>query len=333
MSLAPTFLQIEPVGQCNLRCAMCPISQRRDGTPWGPPAFIELDSFRRIVDEAGGVHELQLQGLGEPMLHPRFFDMVEYATLAGIRVSTNTNATLLTEARAHRCVTSGLDALHVSIDGATAGTYEAIRRGARFARVVRNLERLMAARARLASDHPRVRIVTVAMRRNLDELAGVVALAASHGVREVFVQHLCHEYGESTLPAQYREMRDFVAAETLVTADPERVETAFARARAEATRRGVELRLPTVRPRPHASGVSGRARCDWPWRGAYLSFDGQALPCCMVSTPDRISLGNAFRDGLAATLDGELLSEFRARLDSDDPPEICRSCAVYAGTF
>jgi PAS domain S-box-containing protein len=26
---------------------------------------------------------------------------------------------------------------------------------------------------------------------------------------------------------------------------------------------------------------------DWPWRGAYLSYDGQAVPCCMVSTPDR----------------------------------------------
>jgi hypothetical protein len=24
---------------------------------------------------------------------------------------------------------------------------------------------------------------------------------------------------------------------------------------------------------------------------------------------------------------------FRDRLDSDDPPELCRSCAVYNGTF
>ena len=27
----PHFIQIEPVGQCNLRCQMCPIQFRRDG--------------------------------------------------------------------------------------------------------------------------------------------------------------------------------------------------------------------------------------------------------------------------------------------------------------
>ena len=34
----PRFLQIEPVGQCNLRCRMCPIQFRTDGSPGGPPA-------------------------------------------------------------------------------------------------------------------------------------------------------------------------------------------------------------------------------------------------------------------------------------------------------
>ena len=47
----PTFVQIEPVGQCNLRCQMCPIQFRNDGPPHGPPAFIELDTFLRLLDE------------------------------------------------------------------------------------------------------------------------------------------------------------------------------------------------------------------------------------------------------------------------------------------
>jgi hypothetical protein len=54
----------------------------------------------------------------------------------------------------------------------------------------------------------------------------------------------------------------------------------------------------------------------------------------MVSTPDRITLGNAFEDGLDATFQGAAYQRFRARLESDDdPPEVCRSCAIYAGTF
>ena len=66
------------------------------------------------------------------MLHPRFFDMVALAAQQGIDVSTNTNLTLLTEARARRCVTSGLRSLSVSLDGASAAVYESIRVGASF---------------------------------------------------------------------------------------------------------------------------------------------------------------------------------------------------------
>jgi hypothetical protein len=59
----PTFLQIEPVGQCNLRCQMCPIQFRRDGPPYGPPAFMAFEAFTRILDQLPGLRELQLQGL------------------------------------------------------------------------------------------------------------------------------------------------------------------------------------------------------------------------------------------------------------------------------
>ncbi len=75
----PTYVQIEPVGQCNLRCQMCSIQFRRDGPPYGPPAFMKFETFTQIVDRCEGLQELHLQGLGEPMMHPGFFDMVEYA--------------------------------------------------------------------------------------------------------------------------------------------------------------------------------------------------------------------------------------------------------------
>ena len=46
----PDFVQIEPVGQCNLRCRMCPIQFRKDGPPYGPPAFMPFDTFVRLVE-------------------------------------------------------------------------------------------------------------------------------------------------------------------------------------------------------------------------------------------------------------------------------------------
>src|SRR5438105_242214 len=178
---SPTYVQMEPVGQCNLRCRMCPIQFRHDGPPYGPPAFMNYEVFTRLIDQFVRLEELHLQGLGEPMMHPRFGDMVSYATRKGVRVTTNSNLTLLNAQRAERCVTSGLDCIHVSIDGATPDTYERIRVRARLERVLRNVEMLLEARTGLGSQRPLLRLVMVAMRQNLHELPDLVKLAHRYG--------------------------------------------------------------------------------------------------------------------------------------------------------
>lgn len=329
----PGFVQIEPVGQCNLACRMCPVVLRGDGSPGKPPAFMDFATFCRLVEQFTGMRELHLQGLGEPLLHPRIFDMVRFAAERGIEVSTNTNLTALSPRRADECMKSGLARMHVSLDAAHAEAYEYIRVGARFSRVLRNLRWLNEAKARHRTARPEVRLVAVAMRRNLDELADLVRLAHEHGIAHLSVQHLCHDFSEATLPAKYGAMRAFVDGETLAGELPERVERAFAAAREAAAELGVELRLPRIGPRPDVQQRKGRARCDWPWRGAYLSFGGEAMPCCMVATPDRASFGNMAREGVAKVWSGSAYEDFRARLDSDNPPEICKGCAVYNGTF
>ena len=326
----PHFLQIEPVGQCNLRCAMCSIQYRHAGPPWGPPALLPYADFVRLLDGFPQVSELHLQGLGEPLTHPDFFRMVRHAVERGITVSTNTNLTLLTPRRVEECVRSGLHAMHVSIDGATASVYEKIRRGASFPKVVRNLSRLVAARTALRSQTPELRVITVVMRANLAELKDIVALAHRHGVAKVFVQHLSHDFGEGTLPDAYRNMRDFVQAETLLHEDRERVARCFDEARAAAAELKIDLRLPPLDTAPVGKPACG---CDWPTRGAYLTFEGDALPCCMVSTADRYNLGNMLKDGIAEVWNGERYRALRTGLATGDPPAICRSCAVYNRTF
>jgi MoaA/NifB/PqqE/SkfB family radical SAM enzyme len=294
---------------------------------------MDFDAFTRLVDQFDTLQELHLQGLGEPMMHPRFFDMVAYAANKGVRVSINTNLTLLNARRAELCVTSGLDRIHVSIDGATAETYERIRVRSHLDRVVRNLGLLQDARALHGSDRPAVRMVTVLMRQNLHELPDLVRFAHEWNMEGLFVQHLCHDFGESSLPAHYRPMRDFVQEQTLLEEDLTRVEHWFAAARSTAAELGVDLRLPRSRPRVHPPGTPGRQRCSWPWTGAYVSYQGFAMPCCMISTPDRLNFGNMAEEGVAAVWNAPDFDAFRDRLASDEPPEICRSCAVYTGMF
>src|SRR5437764_10783504 len=219
---------------------MCPIQFRRDGPPYGPPAFMSYEVFTRLIDQFVRLEELHLQGLGEPMMHPRFADMVSYGARKCIRVTTNSNLTLLNPQRAERCVTSGLAAVFVSIDGASAEVYERIRVRSKLDRVLRNLALLREARSNLGSRTPEMRMVSVVMRQNLHELPELVRLAHREGMASLFVQHLCHDFGESSLPAQYRPMRDFVQAQTLLEEDIAVVERAFAEARRVAAELGVE---------------------------------------------------------------------------------------------
>jgi radical SAM protein with 4Fe4S-binding SPASM domain len=230
-------------------------------------------------------------------------------------------------------VTSGLRRLHVSLDAADPHAYQYIRVGSRFERVVRNLRLLNEAKSRKGSALPHIYLVAVVMRRNLEELPGLVRFAHQHGIEELSVQHLCHDFSEASLPEKYLPMRDFVDAQTLLGEDPQRIGHWFDEARRAAAELGVRLRLPRTRPRRHAASVKGRERCDWPWRGAYISYAGDAMPCCMIATPDRMNFGNMGRDGVVRIWNSAEYRRFREQLDSDDPPEICRGCAVYNGTF
>jgi molybdenum cofactor biosynthesis enzyme MoaA len=192
----PRFVQIEPVGQCNLRCRMCPVQFRGEGRS-APPAFMAFDSFRILLDQFEGLSELHLQGLGEPLLHPRFFDMATLAARRGIKVSTNTNMTVMTEEQAQQCVDAGIDTVHVSIDAPTPAAYEAVRLGARLPLVLRNVRRLVAARDGRAK--PGIVLVAVLMRSTLDGLPQLVELAAGLGVDSMSVQQLCHDFSEHSL--------------------------------------------------------------------------------------------------------------------------------------
>jgi MoaA/NifB/PqqE/SkfB family radical SAM enzyme len=268
------------------------------------------------------------------MLHPRFFDMVAIAVQRGIRVSANTNLTLLTCERAVRCVTSGLSALSVSLDGATAPVYEAIRRKASFAKVVRNLGRLVDARE-TAGSPMHVRGVMVLMRENLHELPALLRLLHAHRVTELLVQRLSSDLRQPDLPARYIPIRRYVDDAQLREADLPHAAAVFEESRALATRLGIALHLPRLAPPPAPPGP--HPRCGWPWEQLYVTAAGELLPCCMVATADRATFGNVFDgapgDGLAARWHGEAARAFRRGLADGTPPSVCRSCALYHGMF
>jgi radical SAM protein with 4Fe4S-binding SPASM domain len=333
----PPHLQLEITSACNLRCAMCLVRYRPPVNKLAGAMPPEL--FHHLLEDVPTLRRLTLQGLGEPLLSPYLLEMVRAATARRIEVGFNSNATLLTRRRADELVEAGLGWLHVSLDGATAQTYQDIREGADYDTVLANLAGLVAAKRTTGSKTPWVRVVFVAMRRNVAELPDLVRLLAGIGVDQLWVQNLSHDFSDATGSAgdtsgSYREIREYAADQALWTGDDrEAAGTAFAKARRVASDYGLTLRLPRLVAPPALHSYDGPG-CTWPWDAAYITSQGVVQPCCMVMGDDRVVLGRLEEQSFPQIWHGPAYRQFRRRLAGDgEPPEVCRGCALYRHTF
>lgn len=157
----PMHLDVEISNRCNLRCTFCdklPVLSRDQ------LGDMDLQLYRRILDEgeAGRLFGLKLSYRGEPLLHPNLVEMVAYAKAKGVLdVYFNTNGMLLTQEMSHRLIDAGLDRISISIEGTDPEVFERERRGAKFSKIMENVDNLLNIRAQRKVEHPKVRLQTV----------------------------------------------------------------------------------------------------------------------------------------------------------------------------
>jgi radical SAM protein with 4Fe4S-binding SPASM domain len=148
------------------------------------------------------------------------------------------------------------------------------------------------------------------------------------------VQNLSHTFSDADPAGQYHQIRQYAEDQALWTGeDRAAAEEAFAAARAEASGRGIQLRLPRLVAVP-AAAVHDGPGCTWPWDSAYVTSQGVVQPCCMVMGDDRVNLGRLGEQSFPEIWHGPAYTRFRQRLaGGGDPPEVCRGCALYQRTF
>ncbi len=132
----PTGVMIQISARCNLECVMCGYVGRTPNT-----GFIEEELFRRILDDCRsyGVQRIYMEtAWGEPMLHPKIFELLEMAR--DFQITLSTNITPLTEHRIHRLAELSIDTFQLSFCGYDRESYEATYLGGDFQRVAKNLE-------------------------------------------------------------------------------------------------------------------------------------------------------------------------------------------------
>ena len=165
----PLHLDIETTDACNLKCVMCV-----HGTTGVPETGrIDVAFAKSLIDQAvaGGTQSIKFNWRGEPALHTGLEELVAYAKKKGIlEVQFNTNGIPFTRERIQALIEAGLDRVIVSIDGATKETYESIRIGATYERLMNNVRMFYELRTQLGRQRPFIRVQMVRMRDNESEV-------------------------------------------------------------------------------------------------------------------------------------------------------------------
>ena len=178
--------------KCNLSCRHC------RGFSEGE---LSTERARKLVAE---IAELKpgwviVEG-GEPLLRDNLFELLDLMRQRQLEVHLITNGMLLSSQIIIALKQLGVRVM-ISIDGATQATYEAIRNGANFDKVVQ------AARSCVKEGLLEAINFTI-LKRNYTEIPGILELAASIGVGKVTFIGLkpCQSYTEELLtPQEYGE--------------------------------------------------------------------------------------------------------------------------------
>jgi MoaA/NifB/PqqE/SkfB family radical SAM enzyme len=343
----PLNVILDLTARCNLKCVMCYFAEtdRLHFPPFdsqlSEDGNMPVEVFEKIAaDLFPRAWRVALACAAEPMIHPRFREIVAIAGRYGVPdLWFPTNLLALTDATAEALVRNRVTTVAASIDGVTKETYEKIRVPAKWERLIACLDTLDRVRREARSKTPRLRIIFTWMRSNRGELAALPDFAASHGASELDVRFVSPTVGVDVTP------------ELLSDEDPEILNEELAAAAKDAVRRGIRLtsypefekkgderrpfldrvrrrlwRLRAGMDRPEYwryAWYQSLYGCAYPDRNYVIRPNGAVQPCIYW---DQEPIGLYPADGIDRIAAGAPLKRIRDGLRSGLPVGTCASC-------
>jgi len=151
----PSEIIMEPTNACNLRCPVCPthFAMKRER------GFMDMELLKSAIDEfkdSSRKPQISFNFAGEPLLSKNLPEMIKYAKDKGHKTFVSTNTTLLSEEMAGKFILSGLDSIHVCLDGFNKKAHESYRMGSNFEEVKNNIENFVKKRKYLGRKNPSI---------------------------------------------------------------------------------------------------------------------------------------------------------------------------------
>ncbi|MCX7719394.1 MAG: radical SAM protein [Candidatus Sumerlaeaceae bacterium] len=308
------FMLVEASFLCNLECRMCPrlIEGHAEG-------LMPLSRFQRLIPLMRHLDAVGLTGYGEPMVHPHLHEFAAVIRSCGAKPRLSTNGTLLNEVKARQLLDAGIENLQFSIDAGTKETFEHIRVGAKWERVLRNAERFNEL-ARDADERVVTGWVFLMLRNNWRELP----LAAEHAARcgfQVFIAKLIERNA-----LDYEQQQNLHSDDGELLVDAAEFAEVIARVEEIGRRHGM-----TVEIHPFRLGFNNTCLAD-PLQMIFVDWMGNVTPCCHLpvrneqGTFPAHSFGNLDEQDIMEILLGRRAQHFWSLWRNRTVPSVCRNC-------
>jgi radical SAM protein with 4Fe4S-binding SPASM domain len=291
----PFFISLEPAAICNLACPQCPTGA---GEVNRGQKFLDMDTFRKVVDEtAGTALAYSLYHQGEPLMNNAFTEMVKYAAGRKAYTVTSTNGQWLTEKVCRGLVDAGLDRIIISLDGTDQESYEKYRIGGDFNKVLSGIR--MLSEARQGRRKPFIVIQFLVFKHNQEDVSEMAGMGKRLGADRVLIKSAQIEYPE-TITEWIPDLKDY----------------------RRYTRRengNWELRGKL------------KNRCRRLWQTTVVTTDGLVTPCCFDKLA-KFPLGKTENGTISQIWKGREYKNFRKKvLCSRKKIGICTNCTEGIG--
>jgi pyrroloquinoline quinone biosynthesis protein E len=275
---------------------------------------MDLPTFKKIIDQFPSLTHVKIQGMGEPLINKKLPDLIAYCTNKGITTTVISNGTLLTEAIGRKIIDAGLSEMWISFDGATKKTYESLRVGATFEKVLENISGLVEIKREKNSNIRIGMVCLVSSEQVLQEIPEYVQMAFSHGVKEVQLKKRVKHWKKSKNPNEY------IVESVSKVNEYQNFDMYFEEALIKSRHLGINLTM------TQDSDFSYSNPCFWPNNSVYISVEGKVVPCCTIGIPETWEMGDLMTDNIRNIWNNELYRALRKSLKNNNIPEICKTC-------
>jgi MoaA/NifB/PqqE/SkfB family radical SAM enzyme len=306
----PSYIEIEVTTRCNLKCIIC------EHTYWDEPnRDMTFDEFKSIVDQFPRLKWIGLTGIGESFINKDFMEMLRYVKSKNVFVELYDTFFFIDRGVAEGLIDMRLDMLFASIDAATKETYEKIRVGSNFDRVIDNVRTLIELKKLKGSAYPQIAFHYIVNKENLRDLPQYMDLVHS------IVQ------GEEVTIQVTRMLHEFEAIKGLFVEVPSDIVNEVER---KAEEFGISVRwnedVPQIKP-PISKCIE--------WTMPFIFVTGHVIPCCSGNEAGhrdfqkRTALGNVFEQSFKEIWSGERYKLLRRMIRKGEVPLPCRNCCLY----